>query len=281
LNKEQSLREESRYQLKLIAGISLGMFLFMLFFIPFEYRELEFNDRLLFIFGMSAICFAIMALFRILLPSSFTKRIKFDSYKLSNEVFLILLIWILISVAYIFYLHYVGLLDLSLYTTFKIVLFASIPSVILKLADVNKSLRDQLKHIVGKNVRLGRHAEEEAVEVREKEVFTSDSYNDKFEIHPDDVMLLKSADNYVNIIYKEGKQIKQRLIRNTLTRVQSQLRKYPEFLRCHRTCLINSLYIVNLTNNYKGYRLQLLGYEEEVPVSRQYILAIKDSIDSE
>lgn len=273
--------EESRYQLKLIAGISLGMFLFMLFFIPFEFRALDFNDRVLFMIGMGTICFVIMGVFRIALPSSLIKIIKLDTYKISNEVMTIILIWVLNSIAYIFYLRYVGLLELSLFITFKVVLFASIPSVILKLADVNKSLRDQLKHIVGKNVRLGKQVLDDETFAKPKETFSSDSHGDKIEVHPDDVMLLKSADNYVNIIYREGEEIKQKMLRNTLKHMQDQLRKYPEFLKCHRTCIINSLYIVNLVNNYKGYRLQLLDYEEEIPVSRQYILTVKEYIDSE
>ena len=281
MEKEHPLREESLYQLKLIAGISLGMFCFMLFFIPFEYRHLEFNERLLFIFGMGTICFIIMGIVRIILPPTVDRIIKLDTYKISNEVLLILLIWLFNSVAYIFYLRYVGLLDLTLFAGFKIVLFASIPSVILKLSDVNKSLRDQLKHTVGKNVRLGKQVLNEDMVAKNKEIFVSDSNNDRIEIHPDDIMLVKSADNYVSIIYKDGEEVRHKMIRKTLNKIYTQLKKHPEFLRCHRTCIINSLYIVNLINNYKGYRLQILDYEEEVPVSRQYILAVKEYVDSE
>ena len=77
--------------------------------------------------------------------------------------------------------------------------------------------------------------------VRKAEVFTSDNNNDKIEIHPDDVLLVKSADNYVNIVYREGEKIRQKMLRNTLNQIQAQLRRYPEFLRCHRTSIINSL----------------------------------------
>ncbi|MCF8347119.1 MAG: LytTR family transcriptional regulator DNA-binding domain-containing protein, partial [Bacteroidales bacterium] len=53
----------------------------------------------------------------------------------------------------------------------------------------------------------------------------------------------------------------------------------PEFIRCHRTSIVNSSYILNMTNSYKGHRLQMLDIEEEIPVSRQYILGIKDVLD--
>jgi hypothetical protein len=273
--------EEIRFQFRLITFISLGMFLFMLFFLPVDHREMEFNNSLLFIIGFSGISFIIMTIFRIVLPSTLEKYIRLETFKISNEVVIILLIWVFNTIAYIFYIRYVGFHDLTLFSGVQIVIFSGFPSVILKLADVNKSLRDQLKLTVGRNVRLGKHIRPGDVEVRSAEKFESDTGTDKFEIHPDDVMLVKSADNYVNIVYKDQDEVKQRMLRNTITNVQSQLRKYPEFLRCHRSCIINSVYIVSLTNNYMGYRLKLLDYEDDIPVSRQHILSIKEYIDSE
>ena len=42
---------------------------------------------------------------------------------------------------------------------------------------------------------------------------------------------------------------------------------------------MNSSYIVNMTNSYKGHQLKLLDLDEEIPVSRQYILGIKEVLD--
>ena len=253
----------------------------MLFFLPFEHRVMEFNNSLLFIIGFCGISFAVMGIFRIILPSTLQKLIRLESYNISNEVVIVLMIWLFNTLGYIFYLRYVGMHAVTLFSTVQIVLFSGFPSILLKLADVNKSLRDQLRHTVGKNVRLGKHVPHNVKEVRAPEEFTSDSKTDKIEIHPDDVILVKSADNYVNIIYRDNSDIKKRLLRNTITNIQNQLRKYPEFLRCHRTYVINSAYILNMTNSYKGFRLKLLDYEEEIPVSRQYILSVKEYLDSE
>ncbi|HDR67716.1 MAG TPA: hypothetical protein ENN61_01570, partial [Bacteroidaceae bacterium] len=200
-------------------------------------------------------------------------------YNISNEVVIILLIWVFNSVASIFYLRYVGLHQLTMFSAFKIILFSSFPSIILKLADVNKSLRDQLKKLVGKNIKLEKHGPDDGKDTRPKEQFMSDTKSDKLEIHPDNIMLIKSADNYVNIIYKDQDHVKQKMLRNTIKNIQAQLRKYPEFLRCHRTCIVNAIYIINLINNYKGYRIKILDYEEEIPVSRQHILSIKDYLE--
>jgi len=281
LTRQYYLPEEIRYQLRLITGISLGIFLFLLFFLPFEHRELEYNENLLFVIGLAVISFIVMGIFRILLPSFLNRTIRLETYKISNEVIIILLIWIFIALGNIFYLRYVGLLKLSLFTGFKIILFSSFPSVILKIADVNKSLRDQLKHMVEKNIRMERQATEEEHGPSTPELIFSDTQSDKISLRPDDIMLVRSADNYVQIFYRKDEKVQQKMLRKTITNMYAQIRKYPGFIRCHRTCIVNSRYIVSLKNNYRGYSLELLDYEEEIPVSRQYILVVKEYLDSE
>jgi hypothetical protein len=280
LEKESHILEDTRYQIKLISLISLGMFLFVLFFQPFESRQQEFNNRLVFLLGIAVITFLILVIFRIIMPVSLTRRIHAESLKISNEVGLILLIWLFISAANIFYLYYVGKIRLNLAEAVQITLFSGFPSIVLKLADVNMMLREQLRHFVRRNIKL----EYDLANAKEKQshpvVFESESQTEKIELMPDEVMLIRSADNYVDIFYKREDQVNHKLLRNTLKNIQKVLKSNTEFLRCHRTCIVNTSYILNLTNSYKGHRIKLLDFDEEIPVSRQYILGIKDVIDT-
>jgi hypothetical protein len=271
---------DARYQIKLISFISLGIFFFMLFFQPFEYKLVEFNERLIFILGVAVITFLVLLIFRIILPVSVTKRIRLESLKISNEVGLILLIWLFISAGNIFYLKYVGDVQLTLAEGVKISLFSVFPSIVLKLADVNMALREQLKHFVRRNMKL-EHELTNAVHVESQSIILqSESQNDKIELGPDDIMMIRSADNYVDIFFRNENEVEHKLLRNTLKYIQHELRDNTDFIRCHRTCIVNSTYILNLTNSYKGHRLVMLDIEEEIPVSRQYILGIKDALDS-
>ncbi len=279
MESSNPMRVDNIQQLKLISMISLGMFLFLLFFHPFDYTVVEFNDQLIFVLGCAVITFLILLVFRIILPVSFTMRIRLESLKISNEVGLILLIWLFVSTANVFYMKYVGNLEMSLFTGLRVVLFSAFPSVVLKLADVNTSLRVQLKHSVQKSLRLGHDLSVAEHVEQSPEVFLSESQNDKLEVLPEYIMLVKSADNYVEIIYRDDDEVKQKLMRNTMKNIQQQLKKYPEFVRCHRTCIVNTDYILNLTNSYKGHRLTLLHLDEELPVSRQYLLDIKGILD--
>ncbi len=280
MEKESNILEDTRYQIKLISLISLGMFLFVLFFQPFESRQQDFNNRLVFLLGIAVITFVILVLFRIIMPASLTRRIHAESLKISNEVGLVLMIWVFITAGNIFYLYYVGKIELTFAEAVQISLFSAFPSIILKLADVNMMLREQLRHFVRRNLKL----EHDMANARERQsdpvVFESESQTEKIELLPDEVMLIRSADNYVEIYYKDEDHVKHKLLRNTLKNMQQVLKHHDEFLRCHRTCIVNSSHILNMTNSYKGHRLKLLDFDEEIPVSRQYLLGIKDVIDA-
>jgi len=281
LEEQLSIREDTRYQIKLISMISLGMFLFMLFFQPFELGIEDFNDVLIFHLGVAAITFLILVGFRIIMPASLTQRIHAESLKISNEVGLILLIWFFITAGNICYLHFVGGVPLSLSGGVKIAIFSGFPSIVLKLADVNMRLREQLRHFVRRNIKLEKDIANVEQTQSDPVVFESDSQNEKLELNPDDVMLIRSADNYVDIFYRLDEKIEHKLIRNTLKYIQQVLRENDDFRRCHRTCIVNTSYILNMTNNYKGHRLKMLDMDEEIPVSRQYILGIKDVLGDE
>ncbi|MEX2369776.1 MAG: LytTR family DNA-binding domain-containing protein [Bacteroidales bacterium] len=280
MEQHSNIIEDTRYQIKLISLISLGMFLFVLFFNPFEYRMVEFNDRLIFVLGIAVITFLILGIFRIIMPVSIISKIRLESLKISNEVGLILLIWLFITSANVCYLYFVGRIELSLAEGVQIAIFSAFPSVILKLADVNMGLRQQLRQFVRRNIKL----EHELANAEEKKiepvVFNSDSQSEKLELLPDEIILIRSADNYVDIYYRKEEKTEHKLLRNTLKNIQNSLRENPEFLRCHRTCIVNSSYILNMTNSYKGHRLKILDMEEEISVSRQYILGIKDALDT-
>jgi DNA-binding LytR/AlgR family response regulator len=93
-----------------------------------------------------------------------------------------------------------------------------------------------------------------------------------------DIAIIKSADNYVEIVYKEGNIFRKSLIRNTLKNIELQLKEYPNFICCHRICIVNKIYIEKLTKRFDTYWLTLKEFNEQIPVSRQYLLKLRESI---
>ena len=106
--------------------------------------------------------------------------------------------------------------------------------------------------------------------------FVSDNLNNNIVFRLSDIILFKSADNYVEIIYREGAEIKKSIIRSTLKSVETQLKPYSSFIRCHRTAIVNSTQIQRINTKFGSYSLSLKEYGEDIPVSRQYLYKVKN-----
>jgi DNA-binding LytR/AlgR family response regulator len=108
----------------------------------------------------------------------------------------------------------------------------------------------------------------------------SDSKADKLKLRFRDIILIKSADNYFEVFYRENRLVERKLIRGTLTNIESQLAGRPEFLKCHRTCIANLDYVESMVRSYSGFGIKLRSLEEAVPVSRQHLTKVKNALAS-
>lgn len=277
-NKLFLINRDLKFSLKVYLEISIGIFFFILFFSPFELNHLDFNNQLLFIAGCSGITFLFLSLFYILIPWIFPKLLTSVVHEKRIFVLINIFLCIISSTAYAFYIRYVGGVSLSMFLEFKIVLICLVPIITLALVIENKSLKDQIDSLRESNIKLKMMTQDNTGINMEIIQFISDNKSDKIDLFAGDILLIKSAENYVEIVYKDNESNKQKLIRTTLRNIEEQLRKYPEFVRCHRTCIINTKYILKLSSSYQGHRLKIVNYDQEVPVSRQYLLDVRKAL---
>ncbi|RLD34891.1 MAG: hypothetical protein DRI83_07450 [Bacteroidetes bacterium] len=265
--------------LGLLLSISFAIFLFVLFFEPFPLDGFALNNGILFVAAMGAIAFVIMSLVRITLPWLIKKYDQHQFDPLLPPYANSFLIYVLTFVSFTFYIRYVGSIDLSISIMFKMGLLSLAPPVSLWLHDLikdlkkqNKSLRKEIELAQGKVEQYEEDYLSKAIE------FISDSSTETFSLLMTDVAFVKSADNYVEIVYREGDTMKSKLIRNTLKNIELQLKTHPNFIRCHRTCIVNMHHVEKLNKDINTYWLTIKSYSEHIPVSRQYLLKLKESI---
>jgi DNA-binding LytR/AlgR family response regulator len=264
-------------KLGLLLSISFSIFLFVLFFQPFPLDKFDFNNRLLFMAGFGAIVFLLMVLVQFVFPW------LLHNYYQSNDgpAFISLLngfiIMALSSVAFTFYLRYVGSVSISFYIVFKIVLICLAPPVVLSLYDVIKELRVQNESLILEKKNIQKQIEQYEEDNLNKSIeFVSENNTENLSLLVAEVALVKSADNYVEIVYKEGDDLKKKLIRNTLKNIEQQIKPYSNFIRCHRICIVNRHYIERLNKSYSNHWITVKGFHEQIPVSRQYLLKLKE-----
>lgn len=274
LNKLVDLFKES---LGLFLSITFGIFLFVLFFQPFPIEQLEFNNRLLFVAGFGAIVFLLMVIvrmtFQTFIPSKYYQ--KDESQLLSYASgFLILS---LCAVALAFYLRYVGQVSITFFIMFRVVFICLVPAVVLWLFDEFQELKLQNELLVSEKETIKKKIDRYEEDYQNKTIeFISEYSADNLVLSVTEVVLIKSADNYVEIVFQEGQVFKKKLIRNTLKNIELQVKPFSNFVRSHRTSIVNVFFVENLSRKQNNHWLTLKGYDEPVPVSRQYLLKLKE-----
>ncbi|MFC2086564.1 LytR/AlgR family response regulator transcription factor [Bacteroidota bacterium] len=272
----RSIKED----LGLLLSISLGVFLFILFFQPFPLKNFDYNDMLLVLTGLGVIVFLAMLIVRVTYPRLFRSDENDDQYLMLNSFFQGFLILTLSSVAFAFYLRYVGIVNITFNIMFKVVLICLVPPVILSINDTMKFLQQQKISLMKEIEIIRKQVYKYEKEVMNKIIeITSENSTEKLKLLVVDVAYIKSADNYVEIVFRENDILRKKLIRNTLKNIEEQLKSYTNFMRCHRICIVNIHHIANLNKKYHNYWLSINEYDEQLPVSRQYILKFKEILE--
>lgn len=266
-------------ELRVFLSISFGVFLFVLFFQPFPLDTFDFNNRLIFVAGLGTIVFLFMVLVRVGFAWLFQKYNQNDDEVLLPPYLGAFTILTLNSVAFAFYLRYVGLVSISFYVMIKIILICLAPPIILRIYDLTTELKLQNTSLKSEKKLVQQQVEKYEDDFLNKSIeFISENSAENLKLLIVDVVFIRSADNYVEIVYKEDNTFKKRLIRNTLKNIEQQIKPYSNFIRCHRICIVNTRFIENLNRNFNTHSLSISGYPEQIPVSRQYLLKLKEVI---
>lgn len=263
--------------MKLFLSISFGIFLFVLFFEPFSLARFDFNNKLVFVAGLATIIFLFMMIIR---PFFYwlvrNERQKHEELIIPAflEGFIML---ILSSVAFAFYIRYVGSVSITFHIMFKVIIICLVPPVVLRLYDIFNEFTLQNKLLIKEKIVIQKQLEKYEEDYLNKSVdFISENSTDHLHLTVADVAFVKSADNYVEIIYRDGDGFNRKLLRNTLKNIEQQIKPYSNFIRCHRICIVNIHYIEKLHCDHTSHWLTIRGIQEKIPVSRQYLLKLKE-----
>jgi len=266
-------------RLRLLLSISFAIFLFILFFQPFPLDRFDFDNRLLIMGGFGVIVFVFMYLVPIAFPWIIIRNNQKENEPVLTSYMSGFIIFLLCSVAFTFYLRYVGFVDISFYIVFKVVLICLAPPAALKLYDINSGLIKQNESLISERKKIQKQVEKYEEDNLNKSIeFVSETTTDNLTLLISEVVFIQSADNYVEIAYMDGDNLRKKLIRNTLKNIEFFIKQYSNFIRCHRTCIVNMHYIEKLHQDYSTHWITIKGSNEKIPVSRQYLLKLKEAL---
>ncbi|MCG8699709.1 MAG: LytTR family transcriptional regulator DNA-binding domain-containing protein [Bacteroidales bacterium] len=262
---------------RLYLGIVISIFLFILFFQPFIADKFEFENTLLFLAG-----FGVIAMFFLLISQIVFQRllVKCNDENCNNSMYIPVYYFFQIattSIAFVFYIRYVGQINITFNTVVRVVFIClSLPISVFLNFRIN-SYQVRLKRLLHEQRSMQDKLKKFSESYSNKHIeIMSDNDSDNFRIQVSEIVYVKSADNYVEIGYHDEGMVKRKMVRNTLRNVEQQLAEFNNFIRTHRTSLVNIQYIDKLNKNFNTYWLSLDKTKETIPVSRQYLLPVKE-----
>jgi hypothetical protein len=265
-----------KVNLQSFVGVGLGIFLYLLFFQPFLLKNPDVNNQNLILAGFGVITIILLGFLRILFPSFFPKAFNPEKWNYARELTINLAFVVLNSVAFSFFARYVGEIRVTFHIAIIIILISFSAMVIVIVINEFFRLQKQVKQL---NELTGLNLSEEFKSEKDVEIeFVSDNKSDYFQVFLEQIVLIKSASNYIEVIYKNADKISRRLIRNTIKNTEKLFSKYPSLIRCHRSCIVNKNYIQKILKGNDGLKLVLFDYPQEIHVSRQYVLKVKEAL---
>jgi DNA-binding LytR/AlgR family response regulator len=264
-----------RFNIGTIVSVGLGVFLFLLFFQPLELTNSDFNSRLIMQATFGAITLFFLGIFRIAIPLLFSKSFSPGKWNVKKEILIDFLFVSFNSVAFVFFAKYVGLVPISFHAVIIMVIISIVCVVVVRVRNQIYFLKNQLK-ISATTKQVNNHKKQAPKE--SEIIFNSENKSDFLRLHLHQLMLIKSANNYIEVIFKEGNEVKKKLIRSTLKNTEKLFASHSEIVRCHRSCMVNKNHIQKATKESDGLVLTIADYHEQVHVSRQYVLKVKEAL---
>jgi hypothetical protein len=273
-NKPYPFNDDLKHNTKLIFFISIGVFVFLWLFQPLDISLLATKEKYYLIVGFAFITFLSLSLNLLFLPSIFPKRFLSAGWNIKKEIFWNLWILFTILVGYFFYTNALDVMKFNFYTVIKLVLTAALPISVLIIINQNKMLRSHLKLADELNKKL-----KENKLIREKIIhFTSDYQKDSLAIKVSTLLFIRSANNYIEVFWKDGDTIKNQMVRCSMINAEEMIKEHKFIFKCHRSFMVNINYIDRVEGNSQGYKLFLENVTFPIPVSKSSASKLQELI---
>jgi len=109
---------------------------------------------------------------------------------------------------------------------------------------------------------------------------TGENQNETLTLQAAQIAYFAAQDNYVQVFYFEKEMLKSRMLRSTMRKMEDAVSNWPQFVRCHRTFMVNFDKIEKVSGNAQGYRLHLVDVGETIPVSRNLNSMVQERLNA-
>lgn len=241
-------------------GLAVWIFCFLYFTEPLDVQELNAEEKLSFLplYGLvGALCY----LLGIPLQAYWFQRNQRHWPLLDEILLLVLFCCIAFVCARGVYLYVIVPYEPNPYTLAYFLFEIYIPAIVTILPIV----------ILGRWA-MGKYHQKQVEKV--KIHIEGEGNYEGLRIFEEQLICINSADNYIEVHFKDGNRLKKQVIRNTLSAIANA---HPKLLRTHRSYLINPIHFQSWQPE-NGRHIINMSEGIEVPVSKSFFEATKSHL---
>jgi hypothetical protein len=270
LSKPYYFNPSTKFKLKLSFAFGLFLFLFLFFFKPFGLSRFE-EALLEYSLGMGSLDFLGTFLLLYISPLIFKNYFNEDNWTVGRNIllmvvgllFIALILWNFGEI----YKETYGFDKLTLLEFLSKAFLVGIIPLTFYVFINEKTVREKRERRVFKVKEINKESE---INTPKEISINSDNEKEQITFDADNLVYITSQGNYASFFLKKDDTIKEKILRITLTKITEKLKDHPNIIRCHKSYIVNSNFINDISGNARGYLLKSKYISEEIPVSRKF-----------
>ena len=273
-NKPYPFNDDLKHNTRVIFFISIGVFVFLWLFQPFDISSLPVRQKYYLLAGFGIVTFLALSLNLLIIPSLFPAKFSSAVWNIKKDI--LWNSWTLFTIlgGYFLFTEWLGIMKFNFYTVIKLVLTAILPISVLIIINYNRMLRTHVKTANELNRKLKEHKQVEDRIIH----FISDYQKDSLAIKASTLLLIRSANNYIEIFWKEGDAVRNQMVRCSMITAEGIVKEFKFIFKCHRSFIVNINYIERFEGNSQGYKLYFDSVNFAIPVSKTSVDKLKELI---
>lgn len=269
LNQPYPFNNNFKHNIRTIGLVAMGFVLIVLYFQPFGINFLKSENDGYFVLAAGILSALTLFSNTLLLPGILPSVFNSSKWTIRKEM--IWNVWLFFNL-FVIISFLAWLLRKSEFTdlpVFRTGALALLPLVLFNLINYNNSLKNKVVSVFDSGKHWFKEEEQKSEHVPEITI-TAENGKDIFTAPQDEILLIHSSGNYIEIYWIENKIRRKKLFRQTFTFVEELLGESTIFKKCHRCWLVNTKKVDRFSRNSQGYFLEIDTLDFEIPVSRNY-----------
>lgn len=281
LNKPYPFPATTKAKIIISLGFGKFIFLFLLLFKPFDFTVLE-GKVLYYALAYGIITVVMMLVNLFFLPLLLPKFFKSNDWVIYKMILFVVWLLLLISMTNWFFsvttfeAHNIEAHDFSFFllATVSVGFFPLILYLFISERVKTKQYKNIAANILEKKKERTKAYENKSIE-KQFITLVGDNKKEEFKVAMHNLLFINSEKNYASIFYLEKNQVKEHLLRTTLTKIEEQTSKYKSIVRCHKSYIVNANKVMKIQGNARSFLLKIENPSDSnndflIPVSRNF-----------